>query len=252
MLRLSLAILLLAFGPLLAGSAARGDGQTDARAVIDKAIKALGGEEKLKARSTIRAQGKLVVTLNNAPISLTFDALLHHHDQLRSDMVQEANNNPAAFIINRDKAWTKIGDSVIEADESIPVMRGVYDSVRLCQTLLPARGPDAKLSLFGEVKEDNRPAVGVTISRKDHPDVLVLFDKETGVPIKSELRIKNRDKKEFTWTVFYDEYKDFDGFKHFSKMRFKIDGLEMPTSAELTISAIAPADAAKDADFAKP
>jgi len=228
------------------------DEQAEGRAILDKAIKALGGEEKLKARATFRAQGKATITLNNNPIALSFDVLLHNLDQLRGDMQLEANNTPAAFVFNRDKGWTKIGDNVVDADESIPVMRGVIYSVRLCQTLLPATDREVKLAPFGEVKEDDRPVLGVTISRKDWPDVLVFFDKETGLPIKSEMRVKNREKKESTWTLYYEDYREFDGVKHFSKLRFKIDGLEIPTEAVLEVTAAGAVNAARDENFAKP
>ena len=56
--------------------------------------------------------------------------------------------------------------------------------------LMPQRLRDAdfQLSPAGEVKVNDRPALGLRVSRKGWPDVNVYFDKESGLVVKAATR----------------------------------------------------------------
>jgi hypothetical protein len=40
---------------------------------------------------------------------------------------------------------------------------------------------------LGDVKVGDKPALGIGVSHKNHKDVSLFFDKETGLPAKSEV-----------------------------------------------------------------
>src|SRR4029078_572410 len=83
-----------------------------------------------------------------------------------------------------------------------------------------------QLSPLGEIKVGDRPAVGVRGIHKDHKDVGLYFDKETGLPVKSEVRLKTPDGKEVMIEYRYVDYKDMDGLKHPTKIVVKADDKE--------------------------
>ncbi len=67
---------------------------------------------------------------------------------------------------------------------------------------------------MGEVKIGDKTAVGVTVSHKDFKEVSLLFDKDSGLPVKSEIRLMEpRRDNETTIECRYSDYKDFNGVK---------------------------------------
>jgi hypothetical protein len=80
-----------------------------------------------------------------------------------------------------------------------------------------------ELSLLKEIKIDDKPAIGVLIKAKGHRDVKLYFDKETGLLVKRENRIVQVD-KEIPQEVFFGDYQDKDGLKHYRKITAHRDG----------------------------
>ncbi len=83
------------------------------------------------------------------------------------------------------------------------------------------------VSHLGEVKIDNRPAVGLKIATKGRPDVDLFFDKETSLPLRAEVRVTEpMQANEVVYAFYFADYKDVDGIKQYSKMTFKRDDEE--------------------------
>src|SRR5262249_23048421 len=82
-----------------------------------------------------------------------------------------------------------------------------------------------KLSTIGESKIEKRTALGVKVTRKDHRDIDLYFDKETGLLLKSETRVKDDGSgQEVAQESFYDDYKEVQGTKQAMKFTGKRDG----------------------------
>src|SRR5262249_25995452 len=110
------------------------------------------------------------------------------------------------------------------------------------------------LAPLGEIKVDDRPAVGVKVTHKDRPDVDLYFDKKSGLPVKCEMRLKGyagnyAQFDEAAFEFFLSEYKETDGVKHFTKVVVKADGKQV---MEIELTEIAPQDKLDDNAFAKP
>src|SRR5437763_309839 len=101
------------------GSPGRADGDKDSSAVLDKAIKALGGEEKLKAVKAATWKSKGTISINDNDGTFTSEITAQGLDQLRQDFQLDLNGNkvPGFFILNGDKAWRKFGDSGEQLDK---------------------------------------------------------------------------------------------------------------------------------------
>ena len=90
-----------------------------AKATLDKAIKALGGEEKLAKLEafTWKSKGKLII--NGSDNNFNSHVTVQGFDQYRSEFEGEFNGNTVkgVTVLNGDKGWRKFGDQLTEMNE---------------------------------------------------------------------------------------------------------------------------------------
>ena len=100
-----------------ASSLVRADDK-DPMAVLDKAIKAVGGEEKLKKIDAFSWTTKADITFNENTNHFTSHATLQGLDHYRSDLEGEFGGNPfkGLTVINGDKGWRKFGENKMDLD----------------------------------------------------------------------------------------------------------------------------------------
>src|SRR5207248_11447730 len=91
-------------------------------------------------------------------------------------------------------------------------------------TLLPLKDKAFTLTTIGEVEVEKRPALGVKVSSKGHRDVDLYFDKESGLLVKTETRLKDEGGQEVMAETFLRDYKDVEGTKHAMKFAVHRDG----------------------------
>jgi hypothetical protein len=203
---------------LFVGGAAgisRADDQ-DVKAIVDKGIKALGGEEKLgKVGSyTTKTKGKFFFDGNES----AFTSQVTHQglDNFRSEFDGVFNGNPVkgVTVLKGDKGWRKFGDNDMDLDESgvANEKRTIYLNV-IPVTLLPLKGKGYKVEAAGEEKVGDKPAVAIKVTPPDGKDFKLYFDKESGLPVKSVAKVVGFDGQEFTMDTTYTDYKEFDGIK---------------------------------------
>ena len=124
--------------------------------------------------------------------------------------------------------------------------------MRLAQHLTALTDPKYQLSSLGELKIGERLAVGIKVAEKDRPDLDLFFDKDTCLPLRIEVRIKEPAPlggMEMTHAVYFEDYKDFDGLKHFTKLTLKRDDKSL---IELELSEVKRQPKLDDSVFAKP
>ena len=195
----------------------------DTKAILDKAIKALGGEAKLgkalafssKAKGTIRFGG------NENPFNsqLTVKGLDHYRSEFGNDMFQ------GVVVLAGDKGWRKFGDNLMEmdADAVANEKRNIYLQV-VPVTLVPLKGKGFKVESVGEEKVGDKPAVGLKATGPDGKDFNLYFDKESGLPVKLTAKVIGFMGEEFTQETTFGDYKDFDGIKKATKVEVKRGG----------------------------
>src|SRR5207253_1605637 len=90
-----------------------------------------------------------------------------------------------------------------------------------------------ELSPLGEVKVNDRPAVGVRIASKGHRDLNLYFDKETGLMAKIERQaLDTQTMQMVTEERIIQEYQVVDGMKVAKKVLVNRDGKKF-TEAEV-------------------
>lgn len=207
----------LAAGIVLAvGGPARADDEADARKIVEKAVKAHGGQDKLDkfAGSTIKFKGKFHGIGEGLPMAGEVSS--QGSDKLRIDIEIEADGQkiPIVNVIAGDKGWAKVAKDTTELNEEQLAEAKEQAFSGWITTLAPLKDKQFKLATLGEIKVDKRAAVGVKVSSKGHRDVELYFDKETGLLVKSEHRVKDEmSGQEVSEESFPSDYKEVQGTK---------------------------------------
>ena len=211
---------------VLAAGPARADDK-DATAILDKGIKALGGDEKLSkiTAATWKAKGKMTFGGNDSDISST--ATVQGLDHLRQEFDGEFGGNKVhgVTIVAGDKGWRKFGDmgGELPKDQLTNQKRAIYMQV-IPITLVPLKGKDFKIETAGEEKVDGKQAVGLKVTGPDKKDFTLYFDKDSGLPVKMTAKVMGFGGQESTQETTFGGYKEMGGIKKATKLETKRNG----------------------------
>jgi hypothetical protein len=218
------------------GMRAWADSDKDPKAILDKAIKALGGEEKLNTvkAASWKTKGKINIGGNEAPI--TAEATVQGLDHSRQQFETEFGGNmvKGTVVLAGDKGWRNFGDMKMELDKN-----GVMNEKRNLYllmtpiTLLPLQEKGFKIEAAPDEKVDGKPAMGIKATGPDGKDFTIYFDKESGLPVRQVAKVLNFMGEETAQETTFGNYKDFDGIKKATKIETKRDG-EKFMEAEIT------------------
>lgn len=218
----------LALGCVLAVTvSARADDAADARKLIEKAVKAHGGQEKLDKFAGATAKLKGTFYGQGDGLAMTAEVSAEGTDKQRIDIEIEAGGQkiPIVIVVAGDKGWTKIAKDTKEFDKDELAEAKEQAFAAWVATLAPLKDKQFTFATTGEIKVENRPALGVKVSSKGHRDVDLYFDKETGMLVKTETRVKDdATGQEVSEESFPSEYKDVQGTKQAMKFLTKRDG----------------------------
>ena len=238
---------------LLAAQAfpARADDK-DATAVLDKAIAALGGKEKLAKAGTSSWKGKGTISFNGDDNAIKTRAVAQGIDRLRSEFEGEFGGNEVkgVTVLVVDKGWRKFNDDSQELDADAIANekhRAYLQAVPI--TILPLQGKGFKIEGVTEEKVDDKPAVTLKATGPDGKDFKLSFDKESGLPVKLVATVKGFQGEDYTQETTFTDYKDFDGIKKATKSASKRDGMKFIT---IEVSDFKVLDAVEPGTFDEP
>jgi hypothetical protein len=214
---------------LLSGLAAtaRAADEQDTKAILDKAIKALGGEARLSKTKASQVKLKGTITFmggdNEVSIQSTTQGLNHHRAAFAGDF--GGNKVEGVTVIAGDKGWRSFNGNTMELDAEhlANEKRNLYlDAIPAA--ILPLRAKGFKVAPAGTEKVGGKPAVGIKVTGPDGKDFKLYFDAESGLPVKMVAKVLDFMDTEFTQETTYSNYKDFDGIKVATKIARKRDG----------------------------
>jgi outer membrane lipoprotein-sorting protein len=240
-LGMSLASVLL----VAAGTAARAD-EASPKAIIERAVKAQGGEEKLAKFNahTFTEKGKFYGMGDG--IDYEGKYAVQFPDKFKMEI-----QNFFVLVLDGDKGWMTMNGNTEEltGDKLKDQKEERYAS--WVSSLLPLlKDNDFTLAALPETRVADKPAIGVKVSRKDHRDVKLYFDKGTGMLVKMEHRAKDEQANaEVDEEVTISDYKDFDGAQMPTKIVMKRDG---KLFVEAEVQDLKPAEKLDKSTFAKP
>ena len=215
---------------------ARSD-DSDPKAILDKAIRALGGEGKLKKAEM--ATWKVTETITfNANSQIKLQATVQGLDRYRSEYQGEFNGKAVkgVNVLNGNKGWHKVNDTKTVFDERAVASMKRFDSWHLSPPrLLPLKDKGVKIAPGGEQRVNGGPAVGIKATGLESKDLTLYFDRQSGLPVMLVAKILGSGGDEFPreMTYIYSDYKDFDGIKRPTKIEAKRNGKDF-WKAEVT------------------
>jgi hypothetical protein len=220
-------MLVVGLALLAAGWCAADDADT-VKSVLDKGIKALGGEDKISKYPGLMLKGPCKVYDNGKALPYTGSFYTQGLDKSRTVIVEKVQDNdvPIITVVNGNKGWVKeAGNETKELDNDSLNDEKENLYFNWIQMLVPLKGKEYKLTALGEIKVNNKPALGINVACKGRRDAKLYFDKETGLLVKAEHKVRDPDtKKDATEELFLSDYKEVDGIKIAMKYLVKWDG----------------------------
>lgn len=200
----------------------------DVKTILDKAIKALGGEEKLGKVKAATWKSKGTLTFNGGDNEFSTTSTVQGLDHFRSTFEGDFGGMKieAVTVLAKDKGWRKFGDNQMDMDEAAIAneKRTVYLQV-VPMTLMPLlKSKDFKIQAAGEKKVEGKDAVGLKVTPQDKKEFTLYFDKNSGLPVQTVAKVTGFMGEEFTQETTFSDYKEFDGIKKATKIVSKRDG----------------------------
>jgi len=218
------AVVLLAAAP---GIRAADD---DPKAIVTRAIKAHGGEEFLSSHPAARSTNKGKITIPGlGEAEFTQDIQYMLPDKLKDNLELSIAGQKitVATLMNGDKLSIEAAGKPVEITDAIKsAMKDATQMMKVARLVPLVKDKQYELSLFGEEKVEEKPAVGVRVSAKGLKDMTLFFDKGTGLLVKVEHRtVEAGTGNEINEERIVREYvKDKDGIPVPKKVIVKHDG----------------------------
>ena len=209
----------------------------DAKAILDKAIKAMGGEEKLSQAmkgASWKYKGTISFGGNDNPF--TGQTIIHGLNHIRQEFEGEFGGNQikGVTIVAGDKGWRKIGDEKtdLEKDAVANEKQRAYLAL-IPVTIVPLQGKHFKVEAIDEENVSGKAAAGIKGTGPDGKEFRLYFDKQTGLPVRIVAKVVGFMGEDYTQDTTFSDYKEIDGIKKAMKSESKRDG-EKFINANLT------------------
>lgn len=204
------------------GDQAKTADDKNAQAILEKAIKALGGQDKLSQikAATWQIQGK--ITSNGNDSEYTSTLTVQGLDRFRATFESEFNGRKFKIVtvLAGAKGWRKAGVRKMEIGKSelADQRRAVYlELVPMFPVSLQDKG--FKIAAGGETKIGDKPSIGLKVTGPEGKDFHLYFSKDSGLPIMLTAKMIG-----FTEETTFADYKEFAGIKIATKVVSKRDG----------------------------
>ena len=215
-------------GLLFVSPAVRADDAADAKAIVEKAIKARGDTADTKhTAQTWTEKGKF--TGGGIELPYTADWAFQAPDKYRFKTVGDFGDLKLTILVgvNGEKAWAAEGPKSEElTGEWLEKRRNeVYQLwVTSLTPLVTEKGFTLATAKGKDV--DGKPAVAVKVTSDKRPAITLYFDKDSGLLVKTEVMVKDELQKwkEVLDEAYFGDYKEKDGRKVYTKMRVVRDG----------------------------
>ena len=227
--------------------------QDDAHAILDKAIKARGGEANLAKLKAIRTKVKGTLELPTiGTTEFTGEVFFELPERYRTNLQLQVQGQmvPVIGIFDGVSGWRSLmgGGMDITGDDLTTMKTSVY--AQYISTLLPLRDKQFELTKLEEIKVNGKPGVGIKVAAKDRPDVKFYFDKESGLMVKAErMTLDRQSGQEVLSESFITEWKDIKGIQFAMKTHIVRGGKKVEETQTVEIEVLDKLDAKL---FAKP
>jgi truncated hemoglobin YjbI len=208
-----------------------------AKAVLDRAIKALGGEEKLtKALKGCTWKTRGVLSIAGSEGQISTESTLAGLDKYRLRFKCEIAGMEieGVDVLNGDRGVRSYQGAEEEMDRNVldNEKRVAYLSA-ISALIVPLKANGFKCESAREAKINNKTAVVLKVIGPDGKDSELYLDKETDLPVKQVARVIDLMGREVTQETLFSKYKQMGGIQKATKTIIEHDGqkvLELETT----------------------
>lgn len=245
-MRFFVALVVFSFLPVLVC------GQPTPQQIIDRAIEAQGGVERLAQSRAAHTKIKGTVYLQ-APVPFTKTTFFQAPNQLCETQEVEVNGKKIVTtnVFNNNRAWINVNGQTREVAEQrlLIEMQETAHLHHVCR-LFPLKGPDYELTALGESKLEKRTVVGVKAATRGFRDINLYFDRDSGLLVKTDRKkLHLVSQQETVEQTIILEYGSVQGLKWPRKMVVLMDGKKLVEGEAVGVKFF---DKLDDSYFTKP
>jgi hypothetical protein len=225
------------------GVARPGD-DDDARAVINKAIKAGGGEANLAKFESAIMKEKGMYYGKGDGLPYTSIVYVKRPDRFKMEIA-----GVFTICLDGDKGWMKSEMGLTDMSKEEIEVQQINQKAGWIMSLLSLKDKAYAVASDGTADVEGMKTTVVKVSRMGYPTVKLYFDKKSGHLVKSQFKaISSEQKKEVTAESYFSDFKMADDVTLPHHLVLKHDG-KLYVEADVTEMKAAKLDAKS---FAKP
>jgi hypothetical protein len=173
---------------LVSQPAGRTESSDEARALIGKAVKAMGMDKIPDDTQGFRTKTKGTLEVMGMTLNFEQTVIVRLPNQLKDVMELDVNNMkiPVVTVFDGKKGWVEANGKLIKLDDKMNAELKEVASMIKFGRLTPLLDNKFDLAIIGEVTVEEKPAVGIRVSTKGSKDFSLFFDKKTNLLIKAE------------------------------------------------------------------
>jgi hypothetical protein len=245
-LLITLTVVLIAPGP-----GARADEPTPDQ-IIDKALRAHGGAEKLSGLAGFTLKDR-----SDYPGALSWDETLvvQIPGRYRSDRTIRSGgkSSRSLLVLDSDQGWWRSNDVVspFPAAFVASYQKNTVPYVgprAILKLRARQKNPACRFSTTGDCTIEGHPAVGLRMKLEGGPEETWYFDKDSGLLLQEERRVKQFEGEDEVSTILHEDYQTLDGFPIARTVTSRRDGKTTYTRQVLAFQVMTP----EAGEFAKP
>ena len=222
---------------LWVGDAAAAPADDEARAVIERAVKAHGGFDRLSRVRADRVRCKGALFVNDKETPFTSETTVQPPSQFRN-VFELQGPRKALFVqvLNGDKVSFSIDGQPQKVDDGLATeVRETMQLNRVIRLVPLLTDKSYTLRPLGEVKIEDQPALGVKATAKGRREVRLFFHKTSGLLIKTEHLMEDDAGKTVIQEELYGDFKDDQGYKRPMKITAFRNGKKIMEAAVLDV-----------------
>jgi hypothetical protein len=186
----------------------------NAGAILERAVRAHGGEETLLRTKRIATRTKGKLFKEGRAVSYTAVRRSEMPNRVRLDLFFETDSpkKHTVIVLNGDQGWKKEGsDGAIRLDEReiVQIRRGIYHE-RVTRLFGLSNKEEFSLKALEERVMDGKSLVGISVQAKGQQPMELYFDRQNGLLTRAVMG-KGEDGR--VYEEQYLAYKDFNGLK---------------------------------------
>ena len=194
----------------------------DARELVEKAIRAHGGEENVARLQSVRikVEGEAELAPGQPAVPLVVEDVWQMPDRYKTTSRTTLSGQAftQTLCINETGGWAQVNGQVQPLPDAglkeMKEQKWAEDMDRL----LPLRDKSLKIIQIEDSALDNRPVAGIKVEAPDHRAVRLYFDKESGLLVKREQEVLGNDGAMTLQSVVFSDFAVKDGVKHWTKI----------------------------------